>query len=54
MDWKTYRPKALCIEATVPMSLTPNFDSWQHLLFEADYNFIKQDEVNHYYLDARF
>lgn len=52
MNWTKYRPRILCIEATVPMSTTPNYEEWEPLVLAAGYEFIEADLVNRYYRDT--
>jgi len=49
-DFKTYRPWIVLVEATVPMSQTENWQSWDPLLNEADYTFVWFDGLNRFYL----
>jgi FkbM family methyltransferase len=53
MDWEKYRPKALCIEATIPMSDIPNYQDWEVLVLSAGYKFVKADAVNRYYIEDK-
>lgn len=50
-NWKKYRPKILCIEATIPMSETPNYELWEPFLLEQGYQFVEADRFNRYYRD---
>jgi len=52
-DWDHYRPKVLCIEATLPGTNTPAWDTWEPLILAADYEFVHYDDLNRYYRDAR-
>jgi FkbM family methyltransferase len=49
-DWARFRPKVICIEATLPMSTSPSFEQWEPLLLDAGYQFALFDGVNNYYL----
>ena len=52
MDWYRWRPRILCIEATLPSSDVPAWD-WEPLIFAAGYSFIEFDGLNRWYEDAR-
>ena len=49
MNWTKYRPKVLCIEATIPMSTVPNYEEWEPLVLAAGYEHVHSDIVNRYY-----
>jgi FkbM family methyltransferase len=49
-DWSRFRPKVLCIEATLPNSATPCFHQWEYLLVSAGYTFALFDGINNYYV----
>lgn len=51
-DWKRWRPKAVIIESTQPMTEIPTHDDWEPLLLEADYLFAYFDGLNRYYIRA--
>jgi FkbM family methyltransferase len=48
VDWSVFRPKLVCVEAIAPLSATPTFAEWEHLLI--GYNFAIFDGVNNYYV----
>jgi len=48
-DWTKLRPKILVIEATVPATDIPDWDSWDHLVVEAGYDFLEFDGLNRWY-----
>lgn len=52
-DFEKYRPKVLCIEATIPGSYIPCHDLWEDILLKNDYSFAYQYKVNRYYIDNR-
>lgn len=49
-DWSRFRPKVLCIEATLPNSAMPCFYHWEYLLINAGYIFALFDGINNYYV----
>jgi hypothetical protein len=49
-DWGRWRPRVVVIEATVPMSATPNHEQWEHLLLDAGYLFATFDGLNRFYV----
>jgi len=49
-DWKTYRPKVVVIEATMPASPEPNWGGWEPFLLAQKYRFVFFDGLNRYYL----
>jgi FkbM family methyltransferase len=51
-DFITYRPWIVVVEATRPMSQEENWQSWDPLLTEADYQFVWFDGLNRFYLAA--
>ncbi len=50
MDFKKWRPWLMIVEATVPMSQETVHQSWEHLLVDADYDFVYFDGLNRYYV----
>lgn len=50
MDFSKVRPWVLVIEATVPGTQIPNFESWEQLLFSAEYEFVYADGLNRFYV----
>lgn len=48
-DWHRYRPRLLCIEATVPMTDTPAWDDWEPIVLANSYQFLLYDGLNRYY-----
>ena len=52
-DWERYRPKIIVIEATKPGTDTPAWDTWDHLIIEADYEFLEFDGLNRWYKNGR-
>ncbi len=44
------RPWIMVIEATVPMSQTPSYHSWESILLDADYAFAYFDGLNRFYV----
>ncbi len=49
-DWKTYRPRVVVIEATMPASPEPNWGGWEPLLLAQKYRFVFFDGLNRYYV----
>lgn len=50
MDFGYYRPKVLVIEATIPGTETPAWDTWDDLVLERGYEFLEFDSLNRWYL----
>lgn len=51
-DWERWRPRILCIEATLPSSDIPAWE-WEPLVLAAGYAFVDFDGLNRFYKDAR-
>jgi FkbM family methyltransferase len=49
-DFDRFRPWIIIIEATVPLTLTPCFDSWEPLLFDSNYEYVYTDGINRFYV----
>jgi FkbM family methyltransferase len=49
-DWNRYRPTAIVIEATRPVTNTPSHEQWEDLLLAAEYRFALFDGLNRFYL----
>jgi len=49
-NFERFRPRVLCVEATLPMTNVPSFSKWESLLIDADYMFALFDGVNNYYV----
>jgi FkbM family methyltransferase len=49
-DWKSYRPRVVVIEATMPASPEPNWAGWEPFLLSQKYRFVFFDGLNRYYL----
>jgi|HubBroStandDraft_1064217.scaffolds.fasta_scaffold55075_2 FkbM family methyltransferase len=49
-DWRKWRPRVFCIEATVPGSQVPSHQEWEHLLLGAGYLLAYFDGLNRYYV----
>lgn len=49
-DWKTYRPRVVVIEATMPASPEPNWGGWEPFLISQKYRFVFFDGLNRYYV----
>jgi hypothetical protein len=49
-DFKRFRPWILVIEAIIPTSQIPNFQTWEPTLLQSDYRFVYTDGLNRYYL----
>lgn len=50
MDWKKYRPRVVLIEATLPNSWTPNWESWEPGLLAQGYRHVWFDGLNRWYV----
>lgn len=50
LDWQTYRPILVVVEAIHPDTRLPAWGSWEPLLLEAGYLFVWYDGLNRYYL----
>jgi FkbM family methyltransferase len=49
-DWKTFRPKAVVVEAIAPGSNEPSWDSWEPFLLAQGYRFMLFDTLNRFYV----
>lgn len=49
-DWSSYRPWIVLVEATLPMTQTESYDSWESVLLDAGYQFTYADGLNRFYL----
>lgn len=49
-DFDKYRPWIIVLEATRPNTMIPTHSQWEHILLQNDYVFVKQHDVNRYYL----
>ena len=49
-DWKTFRPKAVVVEAIAPGSNEPSWESWEPFLLEQGYRFMLFDTLNRFYV----
>lgn len=50
LDWRTYRPVLVVVEAVHPDTWLPAWESWESILLEAGYLFVWFDGLNRYYL----
>ncbi|MBK9925008.1 MAG: FkbM family methyltransferase [Anaerolineales bacterium] len=50
LDLSLWRPWILLIEATIPTTTTPSFDTWEPLIVSAEYNFAYFDGLNRFYV----
>jgi FkbM family methyltransferase len=50
LDWRTYRPILVVVEAVHPETRLPTWDSWEPVLLNAGYIFVWYDGLNRYYL----
>lgn len=48
-DWKRFRPRVLVIEATVPGTDIPAWESWDQFVRDQDYTFVEFDGLNRWY-----
>jgi FkbM family methyltransferase len=49
-NFNRFRPWLLAIEATVPCTYTPSHEEWEHLVFDAGYEFALFNQINRYYV----
>jgi FkbM family methyltransferase len=49
-DFRRWRPRVVLLEATEQGKTTPNHQSWEHYLLDADYSFATFDGLNRYYV----
>jgi FkbM family methyltransferase len=49
-DWKTFRPKAIVVEAIAPGSNEPSWESWEPFLLSQGYRFMLFDTLNRFYV----
>lgn len=50
-NWKRYRPKVLCIEATIPNTKIRCDFAWNQFLYnQCEYSFVEHDGLNNYYI----
>lgn len=49
-DWQKFRPWVVLVEATLPMSQTPSYEQWEHVLLDAGYLFVYADGLNRFYI----
>jgi FkbM family methyltransferase len=50
LDWRTYRPVLVVVEAVHPETWLPAWESWESVLLEGGYLFVWFDGLNRYYL----
>jgi FkbM family methyltransferase len=50
IDLVKYKPLALCIEATQPMTDIPSYMEWEKILLKNNYTFAMYDGLNRYYV----
>lgn len=50
MNWKTYRPILLLVEAVKPGTQDPAWEDWEPLLLDSEYEFVWFDGLNRFYL----
>lgn len=50
LDRKQHRPWLIVLESTLPNRSTVNYETWEPLLTNTDYEFVYFDAVNRYYL----
>lgn len=49
-NWRKWRPRVLCIEATIPDTQIPAWDTWDDIVRnECSYEFIEFDGLNRWY-----
>lgn len=52
LDLRRWRPWIVVVEATRPNSTVPSFAAWEHLLFDANYQYCVFDGLSRYYVAA--
>jgi FkbM family methyltransferase len=50
-DWDAFRPIVVVVEAIQAWSTTPTYESWEHILLGAEYEFAAFDGINRFYVD---
>lgn len=50
MDWETYRPRIVLVEAMAPGSLAAAWRDWEPLLLNNGYRFVLDDDLNRFYI----
>lgn len=50
IDFSTIRPWVLLIEATLPNTQIADHEAWEHLILEADYDYVYFDGLNRFYV----
>lgn len=61
MNFQRYRPWIVVMESTLPCTMMPCYETWEHILLDNKYHFVYSYGVNRYYvaneraeLDSRF
>lgn len=49
-DWSKYRPSIVAVESTYPLTTTPSYGPWEHILTGNGYTFVKSDGINRFYM----
>jgi FkbM family methyltransferase len=49
-NWHDFQPWIVVVEATKPMSMTPDFEAWEPALASAGYEFVYSDGINRFYV----
>jgi hypothetical protein len=52
VDWRSFRPRVVVVEATVPKSDEPAHEAWEPALLEAGYRLALFDGLNRFYAHA--
>ena len=50
VDWHTFRPRVVLVEATEPNSTVQSHGSWEPILTDAGYRFVLFDGLNRFYV----
>jgi alpha-1,2-rhamnosyltransferase len=50
LDFSVNRPWVIVVEATLPMSQEPDFNAWDGLILDGNYDFVYFDGLNRFYL----
>ncbi|OWK46500.1 SAM-dependent methyltransferase [Fimbriiglobus ruber] len=51
-DFRTWRPRVVLFEGTRHVSSAPNFELWEDVLLDSDYQFATRDGTDRYYVRA--
>lgn len=49
-DWARHRPWIVVVEATLPMTTEPSYETWESIVLDAGYEFAYRDGLNRFYV----